>query len=62
MLASVHRQYDDVVAVKAEVYGVGKSIQDRPPCLSSDQSKLHRAVGDPFDRFVERYAELSTKP
>jgi hypothetical protein len=61
MLASVHGQYDDVVAVNAEVHGVGKPIQDRPPCLSSEQSKLRWVVGDAFDRFVQCCAELGAK-
>jgi hypothetical protein len=62
MLKSVHGQHDDVVAVWAEVHGVRKPIQDRPPYLSSDQSKLRGVIGDTFDRFVQRCAELDAKP
>ena len=62
MLASVHGQHDDVLAVWAEVHGARKPIQDRPPCLSSDQSKLRWVVGDAFNRFVQRRPELGAKP
>jgi hypothetical protein len=52
MLPPVDGEDDDVVAGYAEVHSVRKPIQDRPPGFCSHQSKLHRVVGDTFDRFV----------
>ena len=47
---------------RREMHGARKPVQDRPPCLASDQSKLRWVVGDAFDRFVQRRAELQAKP
>jgi hypothetical protein len=52
VLSAVDGQDNDVVAGDAEVHSVRKSVQDRTPRFCSHQSKLHRVVGDAFDRFV----------
>jgi len=62
MLSPVDCQDDDVISGYAKVHGVWKPIENRSPRFSSDQSKLHRAVADAFDRFVQRCAELGANP
>jgi hypothetical protein len=52
VLTAVDGQNNDVVAGDAEVDSVRKPVQDRTPGFCSHQSKLHRFVGDTFDRFV----------
>src|SRR4051794_14499421 len=53
MLSPVDCQDDDVISGCAKVHGVRKPTENRAPRFSSDHSKLHRAVGDAFDRFVQ---------
>ena len=55
-------QDNDVLIGCAEVHGVGKPIEDGAPRFSSHEPKLHRIVGQAFDRFVQRRAELGAKP
>jgi hypothetical protein len=62
MLSTVDGQDNDVVTGYAEVHSVRKPIENGAPRFSLHQSKLHRAVGDAFDRFVQRCAELGAKP
>ena len=62
MLPPVDGEDHDVVAGHAEVHGVRRPIQDRPPRFSSSTWKLHRVSGDPIDRFVQRCAELGAEP
>lgn len=61
MLPPVDGEDNDVVARYAEVHGVRKPIQDRPPRFSSHTRKLHRVSGDPIDRFVQGCAELAAE-
>ena len=62
VLPAMHGQDNDAVAGHAEVHRVRKPVQDRTPRFCSHQSKLHRVVGDAFDRFVQRRPELGAKP
>ena len=62
MPSAVNGQDDDVFVGYTEVHGVRKPIEDGAARFSSHKSKLHRAVYDAFDRFLQRCAELRAEP
>jgi hypothetical protein len=61
LLSAVDGQDDDVLGSYAEIYGVGKPIQDGAARFSSHKAKLHWTVREARDRLVQRCAELGAK-
>ena len=62
VLSAVDGQDYDVVFGYAEVHCVRKPIEDGAPRFSSHKPKLRRIVGQAFDCFFQRRAELGAKP